>query len=119
YSLYACNALASNSGTPRGISDTNACNSGTDARPFVTSTSFLKLRELTLSYQLPVQYSRFVFGSRDIKLSASGRNLIVITKYWGYDPEVSNFGQQAIVRGVDLAPYPPSRSFYFTVSAGF
>jgi TonB-dependent starch-binding outer membrane protein SusC len=119
YSLYACNALAANSGTTQGQNDTNACNSGTDARPFVQSGSFLKLRELTLSYQLPVQYARYVFGSRDIKLSASGRNLILITKYYGYDPEVSNFGQQAITRGVDLAPYPPSRSFYFIVSAGF
>jgi hypothetical protein len=85
----------------------------------VTSATFLKLRELTLTYDLPLRYSRVVFGSHDIKLAASGRNLIVITKYYGYDPEVSNFGQQSITRGVDLAPYPPSRSFYFTVSAGF
>jgi TonB-dependent starch-binding outer membrane protein SusC len=119
YSLYACNGLAANSGTPQGISDTNACNASDDARPFVQSTSFLKLRELTLSYNLPAHYAHYFLGSRDIKLSASARNLILITKYWGYDPEVSNFGQQAITRGVDLAPYPPSRSFYFIVSAGF
>ncbi len=67
----------------------------------------------------PLQYSRYLFGSHGVQLSVSGRNLIVITNYWGYDPEVSNFGQQAITRGVDLAPYPPSRTFYFTVSAGF
>jgi TonB-linked SusC/RagA family outer membrane protein len=119
YSLYACNGEADNANTAKGISDFNACNSGSDARPFVTDATFLKLRELTLSYQLPVHYARYILGSNDIKLSASGRNLIVITKYWGYDPEVSNFGQQAITRGVDLAPYPPSRSFYFIISAGF
>jgi len=119
YSLYACNGLAANYESAAGQYAYNACNNGTDARPFVPSTSFLKLRELTLTYQLPTRYSRYVFGSNDIKLSASGRNLILITKYYGYDPEVSNFGQEAVTRGVDLAPYPPSRSFFFTVSAGF
>jgi hypothetical protein len=44
--------------------------------------------------------------------------LILITKYYGYDPEVSNFGQSPF-RGVDLAPYPPSRQFFFTITAGF
>jgi TonB-linked SusC/RagA family outer membrane protein len=119
YSLYACNGEADNSATPKGISDFNACNSGTDARPFVSDATFLKLRELTIAYELPAHYAHAFLGANDIKLSASGRNLILITNYWGYDPEVSNFGQQSITRGVDLAPYPPSRSFYFTVSVGF
>ncbi len=119
YSLYACNDLASNSGTPVGQAAFAACNSTGDARPFVESTTFLKLRELKLGYNLPIRYARWLFGASSLQLSASGRNLILITKYYGYDPEVSNFGQEAITRGVDLAPYPPARSFYFTVTAGF
>jgi len=103
--------------TSYGASLLNACIDGI-ATPYVQSTTFLKLREVKIQYDVPLQYSRYLFGSHGVQLSASGRNLIVITKYYGYDPEVSNFGQSPF-RGVDLAPYPPSRQFFFTISAGF
>jgi hypothetical protein len=35
------------------------------------------------------------------------------------DPEVSNFGNQPVQRNIDVAPYPRSRSFWFSISAGF
>jgi hypothetical protein len=41
------------------------------------------------------------------------------TPYTGYDPEVSNFSNQNIGRFQDLTPYPPSRSIFFSVVAGF
>ncbi len=44
---------------------------------------------------------------------------MLISNYFGYDPEESNFGQQAISRNIDLGPYPPMRSFYFSITAGF
>jgi TonB-dependent starch-binding outer membrane protein SusC len=114
-SLYACNNLVDHGSY--GAMLLSDCNDGI-ATPLVQSTTFLKLREVKLAYDVPLRYSRFLFGSNGVQLSASGRNLILITKYYGYDPEVSNFGQSPF-RGVDLAPYPPSRQFFFTVSAGF
>ena len=48
-----------------------------------------------------------------------GRNLLRFTAYRGLDPEVSNFGNQAIVRNIDVAPFPPSRSFFFSIDLGF
>ncbi len=117
-SLYGCNQLNADAETALGQDQINACFNG-DARPYVQSTTFLKLRELRLAYDLGPHDAKYVFGAKSLQLSVSGRNLILITKYFGYDPEVSNFGQQAITRGVDLAPYPPARSFYFTISAGF
>jgi TonB-dependent starch-binding outer membrane protein SusC len=79
------------------------------------------MREISLSYDLPSRIVGAMFGgaARSARLSVSGRNLIRITNYHGYDPEVSNFGNQPIVRNIDVAPYPPSRSFYFTVDVGF
>jgi hypothetical protein len=35
------------------------------------------------------------------------------------DPEVSNFGNQAIARNIDVAPFPPSRTFFFSIDLGF
>ena len=42
----------------------------------------------------------------------------MITDYTGYDPEVSQFGNVAIGRSVDVIPFPSARSFYFKVSVG-
>ena len=81
----------------------------------------MKLRELSLGYDLPASLtSRFLgAGARETRLEVSGRNLYTWTKYTGVDPEVSNFGSQQISRFTDLAPFPPSRSFFFTVSVSF
>ncbi len=92
-----------------------------NTKVYLEDGSYLKLRELSLSYDVPTHVVGSLFGgsARSARLTLSGRNLIRITNYSGYDPEVSNFGSQAIVRNIDVAPYPPSRSFYFTVDVGF
>ena len=90
-------------------------------QPYVQDGSYLKLREVNLSYNLPDGFTSRLFGGnvRYARLSLTGRNLLRITPYDGLDPEVSNFGNQAIVRNIDVAPFPPSRSFYFSVDLGF
>jgi TonB-linked SusC/RagA family outer membrane protein len=117
-SLYDCNNLAADDGTPAGQQRVNDCAIGI-ANPFVQSTTFLKLRELRVTYDVPLSAARYLFGSEGVTIAAAGRNLIVTTKYFGYDPEVSNYGTQAITRGVDLGQYPPSRTFYISVAARF
>jgi TonB-linked SusC/RagA family outer membrane protein len=88
---------------------------------YVQDGSYLKLREVTLAYNLPESFTRSLFGSnvRHARLSLSGRNLLRFTGYRGLDPEVSNFGNQAIVRNIDVAPFPPNRSFFFSIDLGF
>jgi hypothetical protein len=90
-------------------------------RPYVQDGSYLKLRELNVSYRLPEGFTSSLFGSgvRHARLSLTGRNLLRFTPYDGLDPEVSNFGNQAIVRNIDVAPFPPSRSFFFSIDLGF
>jgi hypothetical protein len=81
----------------------------------------VKLREVTLSYNLPQQLTARLFGGRtsNVSLELSGRNLVTWTDYEGIDPEVSNFGNQNITRNQDLAPFPPSRSFFASINLGF
>jgi hypothetical protein len=90
-------------------------------KPYVQNGSYLKLREVNLSYNLPDRLTSSLFGSsvRYTRLSLTGRNLLRITPYRGLDPEVSNFANQAIVRNIDVAPFPPSRSFFFSIDLGF
>ena len=62
---------------------------------------------------------RSLFGSaRSARITLSARNLFSIDDYSGLDPEVSNFGNQAIFRNIDVAPFPPSRSFWLSIDLG-
>jgi TonB-linked SusC/RagA family outer membrane protein len=117
-SLYDCNSLAPDTGTPAGQARTDACLVTGDARPFVQSTSFVKLRNASLALDLPERVAGW-FGAKSARVSVEGVNLITITDYFGYDPEVSNYGSQSITRNIDLGPYPPSRQFFFSIRAGF
>jgi len=78
------------------------------------------LREVTLSFELPSTIvPGFGRGVHTAEISFSGRNLWTHTNYTGMDPEVSNFGNQPIGRNIDVAPFPPSRSFWFSLNLGF
>ena len=95
---------------------TNASNTlplATNARPFsyidsryVQNASYLKLRNLTIGYKFKVDGLKSVVES--IRLYATASNLLTITPYKGYDPEVSS--------GTDSGVYPSSRTFTFGVN---
>jgi TonB-linked SusC/RagA family outer membrane protein len=89
-----------------------------DARAIIEDGSFLKLREISLTYSLPKRIAAELGPVHSLDFGISARNLITLTGYSGLDPEVSNFGGQSIGRNYDVAPYPPSRSFWFSVTAG-
>ncbi len=92
---------------------------GTVTSPYIETASYLKLRELSLSYSLPSSLVNSMFGGQlsYLRLGVAGRNLIMISDYSGYDPEVSQFGN-VVARGVDTLPFPSSRQFYFNVAFG-
>ena len=89
-------------------------------RAYLEDASFVKLRELSVSYAVPASVSSKLFRSASaVRVELSGRNLKTWTGYTGLDPEVSNFGNTNVTRYFDVTPYPPSRSFFFSVSADF
>jgi TonB-linked SusC/RagA family outer membrane protein len=96
-------------------------NFGTKTSIFIEDGSYWKLREADLSYSFNRQTVANWFGGQVsyLKVGVSGRNLIMITDYTSYDPEVSNFGNQAIGRSIEVNPFPSSRSFYFNLAFGF
>ncbi|HKI84454.1 MAG TPA: SusC/RagA family TonB-linked outer membrane protein [Candidatus Krumholzibacteria bacterium] len=92
----------------------------TNTSVYLYDGSFLKLREVTFSFEIPDSFlGRTLPFLHSATVNLSGRDLIRITDYPGMDPEVSNYGSQAIARNVDVAPYPPSRSFWLGVELGF
>ncbi len=80
----------------------------------VDDGSFIKLREISLSYRLG-KLKPF----NDLTISVSGRNLVSWDDYKGYDPEVNAGGQSTILRAVDFGAVPIPRTFSFNVAAKF
>jgi TonB-linked SusC/RagA family outer membrane protein len=81
----------------------------------VDDGSFVKLREISLSYRLP----SIVKGMSNFTLGLSGRNLISWDKYNGYDPETNAGGNSDRLRGTDFGNVPIPRSYQVSLSASF
>jgi TonB-dependent starch-binding outer membrane protein SusC len=95
-------------------------NQGLGAPIYIQDGSFVKLREITLSYAVPNRLTqKYLRGGRDMRLSLSGRNLKMWSDYWGVDPEVNNFGNANVARQVDLAPFPATKSWFFSVDVSY
>ena len=92
---------------------------GGDTRVYMQNGSYVKLREITLNYDAPESWAKKIPGARSMRFNVSGRNLAIWTDYWGFDPEFNNFGNVNFNRFIDLAPFPPSRQFFFSVDLGF
>jgi TonB-dependent SusC/RagA subfamily outer membrane receptor len=84
---------------------------------FIERGDFVKLREATLSYVLPDEW----FGSalRNFTVSVSGNNLLLISGYKGFDPEVSVGGSSLLNRGADNRSIPNPRVLIGRVSFQF
>jgi hypothetical protein len=90
-----------------------------DIRPYIQKGSYVKLREVTLNYQASDALAKKIPGASSLRFNLSGRNLAIFSDYWGFDPEFNNFGNSNFNRFIDLAPFPPSRQFFFSVDVGF
>lgn len=78
---------------------------------FLEDASFVRLKNLTLSYSFPKQLLKktgFVEGAR---VYAVGRNLWTLTDYSGYDPEIDS--------NLSLGKYPNTRQYEFGVELNF
>ena len=82
---------------------------------FLEDGSFIRLKNVQLGYELPPSLVR---GVRSARIYLNAVNLWTLTRYSGYDPEVSAFSNSAM-RGVDLGSYPQSRLFSAGMSLTF
>jgi len=88
--------------------------------PYIEDATFLKLREISIGYDLPARFvSALDWGVQRARISLTGRNLHSWQKYSGLDAEVANLGSAAVRNNLDVAAYPPSRSFFLNIAVGF
>lgn len=72
---------------------------------FVENGSYMRLKNISLGYTLPK-----IKGIQQIRIYASVNNLLTITKYSGFDPEVNTYAGSNTVIGVDNLVYPQAKS---------
>ena len=87
--------------------------------PYIEDASFVKLREVSVGYDVPRNLVSVIRGVNSLRVSVTGRNLFMWAPYSGLDPEVANFGAAAIRNNLDIGPYPPSRSVFLNLALGF
>lgn len=80
--------------------------------------SFLKLREVKLSYNIPSALLSKVF-IKSATFSIVGRNLALWTENPHFDPEVLSFNGGTIIPGVEDMATPTSRSMGFNLNLTF
>jgi hypothetical protein len=73
--------------------------------------SFLRLRTLTLSYNLPSAALKFA-RLQNLRVYGTGQNLLTVTNFRGFDPESDPAGF-----GIDV--YPSAKMFLLGLNVGF
>ena len=100
---------------PRATSSTENLRASTR---FIEDGSYLRLKTLTLSYNIDIPLLKKWNISR-LQPYFTAQNLFTITNYSGFDPEVNQYGGSSTVQGIDWGTYPQVKTFIFGVNIDF
>ena len=84
---------------------------------YMQDGSFIKLKSLMLSYSLPQKWTD-AMKMRSVRVYLQGENLALISKYRGWDPEISNSTNPALM-GCDNYGVPTPRIYKLGVNISF
>ncbi len=85
---------------------------------FIEDGSFLRIRNITLGYNVPDNWLTRL-NIEQIRVYTDVQNYFTFTKYQGYDPEVSDFGDNNRGLGIDKFTFPMSKSWVFGLQFRF
>ena len=99
-------------------SEESIANSNAFSSRFVEDGSFLRLSNVSIGYSFNTKSNKWIKKAR---IYATGNNLILLTKYTGFDPEVNSDASQNGVPsiGMDYTSYPKARAFTIGASLIF
>lgn len=90
---------------------------------FVESSDYVRLKNVTLSYNLPSKSLKQI-GISNLNIFANAQNLFTISSYSGLDPEIGNLASNTqlnrnVARGIDFNSYPLSKMYIFGAKITF
>jgi TonB-linked SusC/RagA family outer membrane protein len=83
---------------------------------YVEDGSYLRLNNVTLGYDLPIKENNTIKGAN---IYVTGQNLLTLTNYSGYDPEITSFMWTGLISGVDWNGPPNSRNILIGLNLNF
>lgn len=95
----------------------SVANSASPSTRYLEKGNYLKLSNASIQYNL----GNIGNAIRNLRLSVTGQNLLVFTKYRGFDPEVNTDGSANGIPslGIEYIPYPSARTFLFGIQFTF
>lgn len=85
---------------------------------FLEDASFLRIRTITLGYDLPRLLTDRIKLNR-ARVYVQANNFFTFTRYSGWDPEVNSFGSSVTTNGIDIGAYPIAKTFTVGLNLGF
>ena len=85
---------------------------------YIEDGSYVRLKSLTLGYTFDKQLIKKL-GLTNLRLTLNATNLLTITGYDGYDPEIGASTASSNVYGLDNGRYPAPTSFTFGLNVSF
>ena len=109
--------------TPEAVESPNEStnNSAPVSTRYLKDASFIRLNNLTLGYNFNTKSLKINRWISALRLSVTGQNLFIITKYNGYDPEVNTDRTINGVSsyGIDYLSYPKAKTLVFGLNISF
>jgi hypothetical protein len=109
--------------TPEALesSEESVNNSAGVSTRYLKSGAYLRLNNLVLGYNLNTAKLGINRWIQTARISVTGQNLALWTKYNGYDPEVNNDRSIAGITsyGIDYLSYPKAKTVIFSINLGF
>ncbi|MBN2817570.1 MAG: TonB-dependent receptor, partial [Bacteroidales bacterium] len=109
-----------NTNIPRAVEADPNANARTSDR-FIEDGSYMRIKNLTIGYNFSDQVLSSLFADyvKGLKFYATAQNLLTLTNYYGYDPEIASRGANTLQHGADYGQYPQPRTFIIGVKATF
>jgi hypothetical protein len=85
---------------------------------FLYDASFFRIRQINFGYNLPGAFTQKL-KIQSARVYVGMTNVHTFTKYWGFDPEVGNGGDNQTTFGIDFGTYPLARTTTLGVNISF
>lgn len=82
---------------------------------YVENGSYCRLKNLTIGYTIPARFTEKL-TVKNLRVYVAAQNLFTITGYSGLDPEIGEYGNNPMYKGIDMGYYPQARTFMFGIS---
>ena len=105
---------------PRAVSGDPNQNSRTSDR-FLEDGTYMRVKNLSIGYTIPGEKIGAVTNSvvNKLRVYVSAQNLLTLTQYTGYDPEVGSKYGNLLTQGIDYGQFPQARTLMVGLNVGF